>query len=571
MNAKIIPLLLIALISGFLAFLSFSAGFFAGLENFFEDLLFSAKPIDRDIVILAIDSNSLSRIGQWPWPRNIFAKALSEIDKNPPQVLGLDVIFAEESRFGKTDDASLIDALEKISYPVVMPIEAEPGRVLKPLPSFIKQKSVGLGWVNLFLDRDGVARKFPLTILDGEEIRYKTFAYEAVKRSSREIPNENTLGDLSRIVYAGPPGSIRRIPFWRLLEEEIGNELKGRIVFIGVTAPDLHDEQLTPFSRGTPMPGVEIQANIANMLISGYRLASLNKFPAGLWIFFAALLPSLFFMLSRRSLKPLLINIGFGIGYLLVIILLFERGVVANIIHINFSWILSTASLFTYRYYTGEKERRELKNAFSKYVSKEVLEHILREPDKLVLGGEEREITILFSDIRGFTNISEKTAPSELVGILNRYFTAMSEVIFKHNGVLDKYIGDAIMAFWGAPIKDENQADNSVKAGLEMLEVLKRLNEEFRAENKLEINIGVGIYTGPAVVGNIGSKMRFDYTAIGDSVNVASRLEGLNKTYATKIIIGESVRNKLKENYAFELLGSVEVKGREQSLNIYGL
>jgi adenylate cyclase len=326
------------------------------------------------------------------------------------------------------------------------------------------------------------------------------------------------------------------------------------------------------------MPGVEIQANIANMLIMGYRLIPLSKGWSFFWIFLAAVLPALAFLLFSRSLKPLFINIFLGVVYLILIIILFEKGVAANIIHINLAWILSTSSLFGYRYFVGEKERREMRNLFSKYVSKDVLEEILADPTKVSLGGEEKEITVFFSDIRGFTTLSEKTTPKELVRILNRYFTAMSEEILKNAGVLDKYIGDAIMAFWGAPVDDPGQADNALKAALGMLAKLKELNEELRASGDPEINIGIGIYTGPAVVGNMGSEQRFDYTVMGDTVNVASRLEGLNKEYQTRLIIGESTKNKItlrlaqgEKDYKFRFLGSVAVKGRKEPLNIYTL
>ncbi len=210
-----------------------------------------------------------------------------------------------------------------------------------------------------------------------------------------------------------------------------------------------------------------------------------------------------------------------------------------------------------------------MKNLFSKYVSKDVLNEILSDPSKVALGGEEKEVTVFFSDIRGFTTISEKTTPKELVRILNTYFTAMTKEVLDNGGVLDKYIGDAIMAFWGAPIADPDQAENALKASLSMLEQLKELNKELRALGDPEIHIGIGLYTGPAIVGNVGSDLRFDYTVMGDTVNVASRLEGLNKEYKTEIIIGETTKNKIKGNYVFRALGSVAVKGRKEPLNIY--
>lgn len=210
-----------------------------------------------------------------------------------------------------------------------------------------------------------------------------------------------------------------------------------------------------------------------------------------------------------------------------------------------------------------------MKNLFSKYVSKDVLEEILKDPAKVKLGGEEKEVTVFFSDIRGFTALSEKTAPKELVRILNKYFTLMTNEVLENSGVLDKYIGDAIMAFWGAPIEDRRQAENALKAALGMLEKLKELNKELKSNGDPEINIGIGLYSGPAVVGNIGSDLRFDYTVMGDTVNVASRLESLNKEYKTQIIIGETTKNKLEGDHKFKFLGSVAVKGRKELLNIY--
>ena len=178
---------------------------------------------------------------------------------------------------------------------------------------------------------------------------------------------------------------------------------------------------------------------------------------------------------------------------------------------------------------------------------------------------------MLFSDIRGFTSISEKTTPRELVRILNTYFSSITKKIIENDGVLDKYIGDAIMAFWGAPIPEPKQADKAVKAALEMLEELKKINIQFLASGDPEIKIGIGIYTGKAIVGNIGSEHRFDYTAIGDTVNIASRIEGLTKEYKTEIIIGESTKNKLTENFSVTLLGKTNVKGKLEEVTIYSV
>ncbi|MBI3046533.1 MAG: adenylate/guanylate cyclase domain-containing protein [Candidatus Harrisonbacteria bacterium] len=581
----------IAVVIGFLTGVSFYFGFFSGPENFLEDLLFFPKPIHQDIVIVSIDSDSISKIGQWPWPREVFGKALLELQKNPPKVVGLDVIFSEVSRLENNDDLALASALNQVSYPVILPVEAQPlilekdklpaaGKFLKPLPELESAKSVSLGHVNLVLDADGVARRFPLKIGD-----FNAMPYEIVKKSGLEIPDEKNLININRIVFSSPTGSIRRVPFWRVLEGDVprsqsdrdpglnglgtGELLKDKIVLIGATAPDLHDEKPTPFSRGTQMPGVEIQANIVNMLVSGYRLAPLRFWPAVVWIFSAALLSEAVFLVLKGALWPLLGNIFLGFIYSVAAVFLFDKGIAVNLIHLNFAWILSAAGLLSYRYFASEKGRREMKALFSKYVSKDVLEEILKNPDKVKLGGETREVTVFFSDVKGFTTLSEKTSPQELVKVMNEYFTLMTEEVLKRGGVLDKYIGDAIMAFWGAPIGDEQQADHALQAAIGMTEKLKTLNAKLKKSGKPEIGTRIGIYTGPALAGNIGSELRLNYTVMGDTVNVASRLEGINKEYGTQIIIGESTKNKLKGKYDLKSLGSVAIKGRAEPLNIY--
>lgn len=564
----------IAVAIGFLVSVSFYLGFFSGLENFLEDLFFSPKPIHQDIIIVSIDSDSINKIGQWPWPREIFGRTLLELEKVKPKAVGLDIIFSETSRLGSGDDSSLLGALNQVSYPVVFPVEAQPlileknnppraGKFLKPLPVLESAKSVSLGHVNLVLDADGVARRFPLKVGG-----FNAMSYEVAKQSGLGVSNEEKLDIINRIVFAGPTGSIRRIPFWRILEGD-SKLLENKVVLIGATAADLHDEKPTPFSRGTQMPGVEIQANIVNMLVSGYRLAPLGKTLTTFWIFFAAIFSELIFLFLKGEWRPLAGNIGLGMVYMAIIIFFFDAGIAVNLLHINFAWILSTAGLLSYRYFDSEKGRRELKTIFSKYVSKNVLEEILKDPGKVKLGGEVREVTVFFSDVKGFTALSEKATPQELVETMNEYFSLMTEEILKRGGVLDKYIGDAIMAFWGAPIDDIKQADHAVQTAIEMTSKLKILNKKLKDRGRPEIGMRIGIYTGPALAGNIGSELRLNYTVMGDTVNVASRLEGVNKEYGTEIIIGESTKNKLKTKYNLKHLGSVQVKGRTEPLDIY--
>lgn len=571
--------IIIGLVMGGLSWLSFSFGFFSGVENFFEDRLFSQKAIHDAVLIIEIDDESIQKIGQWPWPRSVFADFFSVLNESAPSGVALDVLFSEQSRLGAEDDARLEHILGEVSFPVVMPAEAvrfidghQASSILKPLPSILAAPQVSLGHVNMIIDRDGVVRRFPAQIhesIGDATISFQSFAGEA---ASRTLPEsfERDLAPIERIVFAAPAGQIRRIPFWRVIEGDIdASVLFGKLLFVGSTAGDLHDEQIVPVGGGAAMPGVEIQAHIANMLLQEYRLRALSPFLMIVWLLAAALVPALLFVRSRKAVLLIALNIVIGFLYTAAIILLFERGIAVNFIHISMAWVLSTAALFGYRYSIGERERKYMRRAFSKYVSKDVLAEILYDPSRVSLGGEEREVTVFFSDIRGFTTLSEKTTPTELVRILNEYFTEMGEEVLAYNGVLDKYIGDAIMAFWGAPIADPDQADHALQASLGMSKRLDAFNARLEKRGDPQIDIGIGLYTGPAIVGNVGSEERFDYTVIGDTVNAASRLEGLNKEYKTRIIISETTKQKLKKSYNIKPLGSAQVKGRTEPIAIY--
>ncbi len=571
--------LVISAAIGALVSASLAGGLFQGLEYFLEDLLFAARPVAEDIVIVAIDDASLADIGQWPWPRRAFADVLERMAAYPPAAVGIDVMFAEPSRLGMADDDALRRTLKGIPYPVVLPVEgrnislrenrpAAADALLTPLALFAGPR-VSRAHVNVIEDRDGVARRFPAGVQAGVSV-FPAFAQEILLQSG-PAPNP-TLAEISapRIVYAQSAGNIRRISFSRLLYGDAAKELAGKIVLIGATAPDLHDEKATPVSHGLPMPGVEIHANITNMLLHGWRLESMSIAATVAWIMAAALIAGCaFFFLSVPA--AVVSNAALGAVSLIAAVILFERGVVADIIHTQAAWVMAGSALFACRYFSTEREKRRIKNVFSKYVSADVLREILRDPAAVRLGGEEKEITLLFSDIRGFTSISERTPPTELVRILNRYFSVMTEEVLRRGGVLDKYIGDAIMAFWGAPVADPEQAERAVATAKAMMEKLALLNREFAAAGDPQIAIGIGVCTGRAVVGNVGSHLRFDYTAIGDTVNAASRIEGLTKQYQTPILVGETTRNKLKNPDACVFVDEVAVKGKQDKIKIYSI
>jgi adenylate cyclase len=252
---------------------------------------------------------------------------------------------------------------------------------------------------------------------------------------------------------------------------------------------------------------------------------------------------------------------------------LFTRGLWLNVTYPILTLIVMYTGLTIYRYMTEEREKRKIKSAFSSYVNASVVQEMLKNPDMLKLGGDKRMATVLFSDIRGFTTISERLDASALVHLLNHYFTAMTDIVFKYDGLLDKYIGDAIMAVWGAPLSQPDHAALACRTGLEMMDGLARVRREMAGTiaGVEDLDIGIGINTGTMVVGNMGSLSRMDYTAIGDSVNLGSRLEGANKQYGTNVIVGEMTWEQIKDRFCCRELDAVAVKGKKLPARIFEL
>ncbi|MEK7120487.1 MAG: adenylate/guanylate cyclase domain-containing protein [Patescibacteria group bacterium] len=555
---------LIPILVSFLLAISLNNGTFSNLENIIEDQLFAKQPLDSQILIVAIDDASIGKYGQWPWPRALFASFFEKLKEAPPRSVALDVMFSEKSRLGEADDMALEETFLNIPYKLIMPVEIRSQKeIITPLAQYLKKPNVYLGHVNLILDNDGVVRKYkPIQKYAGKE--YYSFGLVSF---IEKLPQEYSDEDI-RIVYATKPGAIRRISFKDALERE-NSFFKDKIIFVGATAPDLHDEQQTPVSKGKLMSGVEIQANIANAVLSNLSLTSIPLLYSYILFFILALLSSLTFNYLKNIRFIFIANFVLVILLSIFGVMLFENGLAINFIHSLGTIILTFLLSFAYRYAVLDKEKREVRKIFEKYVSPQVLQKIMENPEKVALGGEEKKVTVLFSDIRGFTTLSEATEPGELVGILNEYFTEMTNEVLKYGGVLDKYIGDAVMAFWGAPLEDVNQEDNAVLAGIGMIKALKKFNKTLVARGKPEIKNGVGIYSGRAIVGNVGSKDRFDYTVIGDTVNTASRLESATKEFGVSIIIGEPTYKSLKNKLSARKLGTTKVKGKIEELHIY--
>ncbi|HEY4493271.1 MAG TPA: adenylate/guanylate cyclase domain-containing protein [Candidatus Paceibacterota bacterium] len=537
-------------------------GLFTGFEYFLGDQLLSPIGVSsgegNEIVIIAIDDESIGKIGQWPWPRATYAELLDTLSDNPPKIIGIDVLFAEESRLGVRDDDKLVKAFKDSQLPVVL--ASRESENITPLPKFLESENVKTGEVSLLVDPDGIVRRANLS---------DSFA-------SNLTPNTYNLKPASRIAWAGSPGTFRQVPFWRVLEggeNELAGSLAGKIVLVGSTATDLHDEQRTAIDRGFAMPGVEIQANLVNMLTSGSGYAESGGLVRALLIILAAILPALAFMFLPGMLRAILVCLAIYAIILIITVIAWGALIALPILYPFLAWLISALAQIIYRYFGAESSKRQMRNLFAKYVSHDVLNEIMRNPGEVKLGGEEKKVSILFSDIRGFTTLSETMTPTQLTSFMNRYLTVMTDVILRQRGVVDKYIGDAIMAFWGAPIASEQHASDAILAAAGMSEALDKFNDESRKLNLPEIEIGIGINSGDVVAGNMGSVERMSYTIMGDAVNLASRLEGLTKNYGVRVIASEqtlAISNRLsEEGITTREIDRVRVKGKSLPVTIF--
>jgi len=342
-------------------------------------------------------------------------------------------------------------------------------------------------------------------------------------------------------------------------------------VIVGATATGIYDLRVTPFS--TVYPGVEIHATVIDNILHE------NFLQRSVWTSFLDVCALIIFGLVIGIAIPRVKAVqGILLSFFIVAFFVAANTVIfthfniwLNLIYPVLTMIVIYLGITIHRYITEEREKKKIKGAFQYYLTASVINEMLKDPTKLKLGGDKKDLSVLFSDIRGFTSISEKLTPEELVHLLNEYLTAMTNVVFKYDGLLDKYMGDAIMAVFGAPLDQPDHPLRACRTALGMMEELKILQKKWAEEDRPVLNIGVGVNTGDMVVGNMGSEMRFDYTVMGDSVNLGSRLEGINKEYGTNIVISEYTYEAVKDVLFCRELDSVRVKGKKLPVRIFEL
>ncbi len=341
-----------------------------------------------------------------------------------------------------------------------------------------------------------------------------------------------------------------------------------RLVFVGATAVGLRDVFAVPLGETGAMSGPHIHANVADMILSG---TAIRRLPGWLCVL-ATLLVS---VCARYAVVPSRATIGLALAMALLAVVhlagvaAFARGVWVPLVPATLGWALAAGGGFAYQYVVEGREKRQVRTLFSRYLSKDVYEQVLANPALAELGGQRREMSVLFSDVRGFTALSEKGDAEALVAQLNEYFSRMVDLVFEHRGTLDKFVGDMVMALFGAPLDDPDHAEHAVATAVAMRHALDELNARWQAEGRPTLGIGIGINSGEMIAGTIGSRQVRSYTVIGDAVNLGARLESLNKDYGTQIIISDATRRQLRTPWPLRPLGSVVVKGKSVAVDIY--
>ena len=550
-----------------------------GAEHSVYDRLFELRgprPVTSPIVIVTIDEDSFDELNlQWPFPRALHAQLVSKLAEGKPLAIGLDILFPEPSARGEADDEALgaaITAAGNVVLGAATTTVAESGYsktdTNPPLP-VIREGAAAWGLVNHALGDDGVLRhaivqhKVEPETLPG----WDTALYMLAKAGgypAAPLPAQNEV----LINYRGGPRTYPWAPYHRVVGGDVPPEaFKGKIVLVGATTRALQDIFSTPFARDRSMPGVEVHAHALDTLLRG---DAVREVPRWVTTVVAVLvgLGAPWLVVRLRAVRAFLVTAG---------ILL----VVAGVTYVAFAffgtWSRSVAISLALGLGYGVtvvdnfiREQRE-KRRLSQFFSPKILREVVRQRDGASLNSSRRMITVLFSDVRGFTSISERTEPEVVVQMLREYLTELTEVVFQNGGTVDKYIGDCIMALYNVPFEDKEHAINAVKTGLEFQERTLAVSARWEARLGAAVRNGVGINTGEAVVGTMGSEQRLEYTAIGDTVNLAARLESITKEYNTSIIISEFTYEMVKGKFLTRQLGAVSVKGKTRPVRIYAV
>ena len=587
---------------------------FSGFELKAYDLLSRMLNPDRgapEIVMVKVDQQSLDSLASesvtWPWPRQIYAPMFERLSQ--ADAVFVDINFSEPSSYGNEDDVILAESIARADN-VILPVFATANK--RPLDragqAFLEKVSLRLdadpalsqpfaitpiaplaaaahggGNVMIKPDRDGVYRRLPLlSQAAGHTLPYFVLGYLLEKkiitvdhghlmRNGMALPLEQG-GLLVRFPRDAEP--YRTVPAIDLISDAgavryPASYFKGKKVLLGLTAAGLFD--LKPTAVSSVSSGALVHAATLDALLHGGYLKRVPD--AGVVLLMLLIVVSVcWFVLTHTSmLANLLLLLAMALAAAGVPALLFAQGWYLMLIPPSASLLVSFAAASICSYATEGRERRFVRRAFSQYMDDTVVSHLLKHPELIKPGGHRRRVTVFFADIAGFTTIAERFPPEETALMLHDVLNAVSEEVIRNHGVIDKYIGDCVMAFWGAPLESPQAGRDACRAALASLEALKRVNADFAARGLGSISMRVGLHTGDAIVGNLGSDRLFDYTVVGDTVNLASRLESANKYFSTRIMISEETLREAGEGFVVRELGLVAVKGKTQPVRIFEL
>ena len=577
----------------------------------------------KDVIIVGIDDKSLEMIGRWPWDRSKIAALIDLLKDMGARVIMMDIIFSEPSKDDEILAASIKragnvilpvvfdfkgekkyvreDILPDYAFPMIResknfeifpPIRGQ--NVLMPLDNLTAAANT-LGYINMIPDKDGVLRWEVLAIeFEGElypSIDLQTAraylgmpmeamilnASKGVNLGNKFIPTD--FWNRALIHYYGPEGTFQYISVIDVFEGKIDKSaIKDKAVLVGATAVGIYDLRVTPTSPA--MPGIEKHASVIASTLRGDFITKSANIVNVLIIIGTGILFSLTIIRLKAIFGALLSIVFIAAIFLTSYNLFFMKNLWVDTSYSGSNILLIYLVINAYKYATEERYAKRIRGMFSSYVTQKVVDELIKNPELAKLGGERREVTVLFSDVRGFTTFSEKHSPEQVVHILNEYLGEMTDIIFQWEGTLDKFVGDEIVAFWGAPLPQENHAELAAKCALHMTHRLQELQTKWEADGRVPLYAGFGLNTGEVIVGNIGAEgKKMDYTVIGDNVNLGARVEGLTRKYAADIIITEftleKLRNTIKDDPSWKVrikgLDAVAVKGKAKPVYIYSI
>ncbi len=593
MKKKLAFRLLAAFLIAALATAAAGLGLFDNLNSTLSDLIYQhPEGSDGQIVVIGMDQRATEEYGPMPWPRDIVADAVAILNSNPenaPAVIGVDVLYVGASADPEADKY-FAEVCAEGGNVVVASAAGFGSEVVELEDSFYVDNGAVVSWdepypelkdatdaghINAMADNDGIIRHGRLYIDTEKYGRVMSFSrviYEKYCEYTGEAVKPAPEGESYYLSFtAEPRGYSESVSVLDIIEGNLNpSYFAGKIVLIGPYAPGMQDEYRTAVSHAKNMYGVEIQANAIDAFRKGFFPNEASR-ALQLAVLFILSFAAVLFFFNRKVLPSLLawaLSVALWLG---ICILLFNGGTILNVLWVPLFMTLIFIGSVAANYIRAAREKRKIQNTFGHYIDPEIMRRLIAQGSSaLELGGKLYDIAVLFVDIRGFTTMSEALDPPAVVEIINKYLTLTTECIMKNHGTLDKFVGDCTMAFWNAPIAQEDAVYLACRAAMDMVEGSKKLGEELMERFGRTVSFGVGVNWGPAVVGNIGAPKRMDYTAIGDTVNTAARLEA--NAPGGKILISRAVADILGDRAVVTSLGdSIKLKGKAEGFEILTL